>query len=716
MQHTIQAGGVALLVHSLNTLIVGSGAAALRAAEALYDRGQRDIALLTEGLRMGTSRNTGSDKQTYYKLTLAGDTPDSVADLAQTLFDGGALHGDIALVQAALSARCFLHLVEIGVPFPHNLFGEYAGYRTDHDARLRATSAGPLTSRFMTERLEEQVRRRGIRIFDRYLAVGILTDGKAESPAAEQRVIGLIALDLNRMEPPYHGVTLFNCTNVVYATGGPAGIYRHSVYPESQTGALGIALEAGARAVNLTESQYGIASVKYRWNLSGTYQQVLPRYLSTDQERNDVREFLRDWYPEPGPLLDAIFLKGYQWPFDPAKTGPGGSSVIDLLVGMETARGRRVFLDFTRNPATRPPAAETACPFDFSLLGPEAYGYLKRSGALFGCPIDRLRHMNPPAIELYRRQGIDLETEWLEIAVCAQHNNGGLSADIWWESNLRRFFPIGEVNGSFGIHRPGGSALNATQVGALRAAQRIAARYGEAPLPVDAFFRLAEERTMKIMSLIQTMLSGLSGPQPSRPADPLPPAHPAPTPGTSPSSGTLTVAALRNQAAARMSDVAAHIRPVEALDAALEEAAMLAREFPSNVRLESLYELPDAFRLRDILLTRYAFLASIRQYVLHGGGSRGSSLVVEAPEKQPADKSELPGRLRARPENKALRAFICETDLHAASNDNGRLSKLACRFNWVLVRGIPRRDNWFENVWRDFREGFPEEAPVKTEP
>ena len=53
-------------------------------------------------------------------------------------------------------------------------------------------------------------------------------------------------------------------------------MYGSTVYPTSQTGATGIALEAGVVGRNLTESQYGIASIKFRWNLSGTYQQVLP--------------------------------------------------------------------------------------------------------------------------------------------------------------------------------------------------------------------------------------------------------------------------------------------------------------------------------------------------------------------------------------------------------------------------------------------------------
>ena len=53
-----------------HTLIIGTGCAGYNAADRLYDLGVRDIAIITEGRTTGTSRNTGSDKQTYYKLSL----------------------------------------------------------------------------------------------------------------------------------------------------------------------------------------------------------------------------------------------------------------------------------------------------------------------------------------------------------------------------------------------------------------------------------------------------------------------------------------------------------------------------------------------------------------------------------------------------------------------------------------------------------------------
>ena len=150
---TITIAGREIPVYRLDTVIIGSGCAGFNAADTLFDLGRKEIAIITEGVRMGTSRNTGSDKQTFYKLSLSPDEPDSVGKMARTLFDCGGMHGDTALVEAACSVRSFMKLVNYGVPFPTDRYGAFVGYKTDHDPEKRGTSAGPYTSRYMTEKL-----------------------------------------------------------------------------------------------------------------------------------------------------------------------------------------------------------------------------------------------------------------------------------------------------------------------------------------------------------------------------------------------------------------------------------------------------------------------------------------------------------------------------------------------------------------------------------
>ena len=58
-----------------HTLVIGTGCAGFNAADRLYDLGVTDVAIITEGRCMGTSRNTGSDKQTYCQRSRRSKTP-----------------------------------------------------------------------------------------------------------------------------------------------------------------------------------------------------------------------------------------------------------------------------------------------------------------------------------------------------------------------------------------------------------------------------------------------------------------------------------------------------------------------------------------------------------------------------------------------------------------------------------------------------------------
>ena len=82
------------------------------------------------------------------------------------------------------------------------------------------------------------------------------------------------------------------------------------------------------------------------------------------------------------------------------------------------------------------------------------FDYLRRVDALYDLPFERLLAMNEPAVQFYRDYGIDLKKDRLEIAVCAQHNNGGLSVDLWWQTNIQGLFAIGEAAGTHGVYRP----------------------------------------------------------------------------------------------------------------------------------------------------------------------------------------------------------------------------------------------------------------------
>jgi len=633
----IKIGNKQIKTHTVHTLVVGSGAAGFNAALSLYDEGVCDVAVVCEGINTGTSRNTGSDKQTYYKLGMSGE-PDSPRDMARDIFDGGCVDGDIAYAEAANSVRCFMRLADLGVKFPTNSFGEYVGYKTDHDKRSRATSAGPLTSKMMTECLQDAVEKLHIPIFDNLFAIKVLKDG--------EKAIGLIALDKkNNCEP-----VVFGFENLILATGGPAGMYADSVYPECHHGSAGLAFEAGALGKNLTEWQYGIASTHPRWNVSGTYMQVLPRMVSVD-ENGIEREFVSDWFKDVGKALSMIFRKGYEWPFDCSKA-KDGSSIIDLLVWYEkSVLGRKIYLDYRQNPS----GVEN---LDYSMLDGEAYDYLDKAEACFGKPIDRLKYMNMPAYELYLSRGVDLEKEMLEIALCAQHNNGGISVDKWWQTCVEGLFVVGEAAGTHGVKRPGGSALNAGQVGSLRAAQYIAAHCKSKKISAEGISKFALPVLEKLEEERKIIVSDKSN------AD-----------------------FLRAKFAKAMSEVAGAIRNKKKIERLASEVTLYKDNFVGNVTVSSESELYKAYLLRDMLVSQSVYLGAMFDYMAEGGASRGSAIYLE-------NVSDFVSLLEFKDADEALLSKVQEIKYNGNTQE----------YSWRDVRPLPDGGGVFETVWRNYRE------------
>ncbi len=647
MMSYIEIAGHRIDVITRNTIIVGAGAAAFNAADRLFSFGNRDIAVVCEDAALSTSRNSGSDKQTYYKLTLSGKDDDSVAALAQTLINGQCVDGDMALAEAANSPACFYRLCELGVPFPVNRYGEYVGYRTDHDPKCRATSAGPLTSKIMTEKLEASVRQKNIPVYSGMQVISVLT--------ADNTAIGLLCLNLNETDSRRAVFTAYNCENIIYATGGPAGIYADSVYPAGHFGASGMAFEAGVRGKNLTEWQYGLASLHPRWNVSGTYMQVLPRFVSTDAAGNDEKEFLPDSFASPGEMMSMVFKKGYEWPFDVRRV-IGGSSIIDILVYIERyIKNRRVYLDYRENPLRGE--------LDHKALSEEAGQYLQRAGALFGKPVDRLIAMNKPAYDLYLNSGLDLKKDPLEIALCAQHNNGGLATDCWWQTNITGFFAVGEVCGSHGVYRPGGSALNAGQVGSMRAAQFIAMNMSGRVRSLENFCSSAQSKISRVIDLYSKTLSSESN-----------------------------IDTLMSQARRTMSQAGAIARRYEEIKKLAEETKALLADFEKVVSIRDCSALSKLYKFYDLLISQYVYLSAMQNYCENGGKSRGSALYLDGAGSKPHISMEESFR------------FEPDDGKKSDSVQEVALTEGWCVFEWRKTRPIPETDDFFENVWKAYRE------------
>ncbi len=584
----IVVGGWKISLRRSCVAIVGSGAAGLRAAVELRRR-EVDVCVVTQSVYGGTSACSGSDKQTLHMAHMS-DRGDNFKAMAQAIGAGGSMDKDTAYVEAVGSVRAMSTLQFLGLPLPVDSYGGVLRYQTDHDEVGRATSCGPRTSRLMVKVLAQEAIRLEIPVYNRTTAVRILVQN--------ERVTGMLCIDpTSCKESNPYGVVAHLCDFMVLAAGGPGELYRDSVYPRNCCGALGLALEAGIEAVNLTESQFGIGTSRdgFPWNLSGTYAQCMP-YVHSVDDRGVERNFLADYYRTTQELASNTFRKGYQWPFHAARMLKFGSSLFDLAVVKEVQAGRKVYMDFNKNPIAVP--GDQA--FDLTRLDADVHAYLKRSGALLGKPIQRLHKMNPLAIELYKQYKVDIEKHPLSFTVNNQHMNGGLAVDIWGQTNLNGCYAIGEVSGTHGVTRPGGSALNAGQVFGARCAEHIAYRLSQ---PSNASHAEAVVRDGVLH--IQTTLCASS---PIKPA------------------------AIKREVQARMSDAAGMICRADRIASALRDAQQLTRAIrEQGVSFDATtLGVTHALQWQQNALASEAILAALNHYVSHGGGSRGARVICDS--------------------------------------------------------------------------------------
>ncbi len=582
--------GVTVPIYRCEALVLGSGAAGMRAVVELHRRGI-DVLVASTGLFAGTSACSGSDKQTLY--TASTDYKgDNFIKYAQSLCAGGAMNFSTAYVEAVGSNDAIGGLQFMGLPLPHDEQGAILRYQTDHDEAGRATSCGPRTSKLMVKVLFEEALTLGVRILPGCSGIRIVK----ETVDGVERVGGVIALQRDEKRNDY-GLIFIQCEELVIATGGPGEMYRDSVYPQHCHGGLGLALEAGITLCNLTESQFGIGTprTKFPWNLSGTYVQVMPRVYSVDEAGNEIH-FLKRYYRTTREMVSNVFRKGYQWPFHSTRMLDYGSSLFDLAVYLEQQAGRKVYLDFLRNPEP----VKTGESFSLDDLDEDVRAYLENNEALDELPIDRLRRMNPLAIELYRMHGSDLTQEPLEFAMNNQHMNGGILIDDWGRTSLSGCYAVGEAAGSHGVTRPGGAALNSGQVFGKRVAVAIK----------RARLTQSEKRSdpTGMLSQIQQTLTDAN--------------HALTT------DSELTPKAIKTEIQARMSDHAGIICTAKEVAAALEAAQTLRRQVESTgVKVASAALVGQAFRWRHMAWVSEAVLTALDHYIRAGGGSRGARAI-----------------------------------------------------------------------------------------
>ena len=266
-QQVIDVGGRMIPIYECEALVLGSGAAGMRAVVELKRRGI-DVLVASTGLFAGTSACSGSDKQTLY--TASTDYKgDNFIRYAEGLCSGGAMNFSTAYVEAVGSNDAVGGLQFMGLPLPHDEQGAILRYQTDHDEAGRATSCGPRTSKLMVKVLFEEALRLDVPILPGCSGIQIVK----ETIEGEERVCGVIALHREEKRNEY-GLIFIRCKDLVIATGGPGELYRDSVYPHHCHGGLGLALEAGSF---VTSQRVSSASVHRARLFHGIYQALICR-------------------------------------------------------------------------------------------------------------------------------------------------------------------------------------------------------------------------------------------------------------------------------------------------------------------------------------------------------------------------------------------------------------------------------------------------------
>jgi succinate dehydrogenase / fumarate reductase flavoprotein subunit len=429
-----------------DVVIIGSGGAALRAALAAHDRGA-SVLVLTKG-RLGESGVTAlscSDRMAFHATLQHTEPggPDAWRYHAEDIYRIGGHVSDASLARilAQGAAEAFHFLDRLGVPFVKRPDGLADQFVTDGSKHARACYTGPFTANHIHEALRREFRRRGLAILENVMAAGLSLD-------ASGRAAGVHLAD-GRTIP---------AGAVILATGGAGQAYQVNVFPEGMTGdGYAMAYRAGAELVNLEFIQIGLSSTKTKLACSGSLMRAWPRLVT-----EDGREFLRDYFPRGTPAEEVyavLFHKGASWPV--SREEP--SHIIDIAVFSEMQNGRRVFIDFSRNPAG----------LDLARMDPATWAEYPNLKALplaqvpyRDVPLARLKAINAPSMTWLKDRGIDLEAgDLLELAPACQHFQGGVKINEHAATTVPGLFAAGEVaGGQHGANRPGGNALMDCQV------------------------------------------------------------------------------------------------------------------------------------------------------------------------------------------------------------------------------------------------------------
>ncbi len=408
---------------SVDVLVIGGGAAGIRAAIAAKDEGA-DVLLLSKGAfgQSGSSfypLSPGWGIQAFSPDDESDDSPEvHLADIFEAA--QGVCNPDLARVLVKEAPDRVRDLQRWALPFEVAEDGSYIRVRGCFSSRKRCFQVSGVKA--ISQALRAQLERRDIPVFDRRMAVRLLQENG--------ECLGAVAVDGKGK------AALFLASATILATGGGGQLFRYNLNTSDISGdGHALALEAGAELENMEFFQIGMGIAS---PLKGGL--FLDRIFVFNPPLSDRtgRQFLATEVPARLDPSACLRIRGYHYPF----TTRYISRYVDYAIYQKLlAAEGGVFVDLRNVP----------------------------KGELTKTPLARIWY------DWLLSAGFDPQASPLEFTLCAHAFNGGLRIDPDGRTAVPRLFAAGEIAaGPHGADRLGGNMHAACQVFGARAGRTAA--------------------------------------------------------------------------------------------------------------------------------------------------------------------------------------------------------------------------------------------------